>query len=165
MSILHGTLPRLQQGLVLVLVAFLAACSSASSSPTSGQGSPVAAAPSVVPASIVPATLVPTPPPTPVPVTAAPATPVQTICASPCSVQMLERAFQPRTLSIKVGTEVIWSNPTCPGCTVTFESVSLDSGPVAIGGTFKHTFLDAGLFAYHCQLDPVTMWGTITVTN
>jgi plastocyanin len=166
MSILHRRLPRLQQSLVPVLVVFLAACSSASSSPTPGQGSPVAAAPSVVPASIVPATLLPTPAPTSVPVTPAPATPVPKICASSCSVMMLERAYLPRTLNIKVGTEVIWSNTACQGgCTVTFPGISLDSGPVAIGGTFKHTFSDAGLFAFHCLLDPNEMSGTIIVTN
>jgi hypothetical protein len=159
MSIPHGRLPRLQQGLVLVLVVFLVACSSASSSPTSGEGSPVAVAPSVVPASIEPATLVPTPAPTPVP-----ATPVPTICAGSCSVLMVERAYEPQRLAIKVGADVIWSNKACPKCTVTFPDLSLDSGPMPVGGTFKHIFSEAGTFEFHCQLDPIVMWGTIIVT-
>jgi plastocyanin len=79
---------------------------------------------------------------------------------------MLERAYQPSTLNIKVGTEVTWSNTTCKGgCTVTFPAISLDSGPVAIGGTFKHTFSDVGSFVFHCRLDPYEMSGTIIVAD
>ena len=88
---------------------------------------------------------------------------------------MVPNAYKPRTLNIKVGTEVTWSNAACKGgCTVTFYSagISLDSGPMAIGATFKHTFGDAGVFAFHCQpapnhraCDPGIMRGLITVTN
>jgi plastocyanin len=160
------TTARLPKGLVLVLVVSLAACSSASSGPTPGHGSPVAAAPSVVAASILPATVAPTPTPTPVPVTPAPTTRAPTICASSCVVKMLEQAYVPVTLNIKVGTEVIWSNTGCHGgCTVTFPGTPVDSGPMAIGATFKHTFGAAGVFAFHCQLDPDEMKGTIVVTN
>jgi plastocyanin len=81
-------------------------------------------------------------------------------------MKMLERAYLPRTLNIKVGTEVIWSNTACMGgCTVTFPGLSLDSGPMAIGATFKHTFSEAGSFAFHCRLDPDEMKGTIIVTD
>jgi plastocyanin len=78
---------------------------------------------------------------------------------------MVERAYLPRSLNIKVGTEVIWSNTSCAGCTVTFPGISVDSGPMAIGTTFKHTFSEAGSFAFHCQLDPDVMKGTIIVTD
>ena len=119
---------------------------------------PVAAAPSVAVASVVPAM--------PGPVNPSPTTRGPGICADPCSVAMLERSYLPSTLDIKVGTEVIWSNPACHGgCTVTFPGLSLDSGPVAIGGTFKYTFDHAGLFAFHCRLDPNEMTGTVIVTE
>jgi plastocyanin len=147
MAILPARLSRRRRGLVMALVVFLAACSGASSGPTSSQGSPVAVAPSVVPASIVPAT------------------PTPTICASSCSVKMVDGAYLPRTLNIKIGAEVIWSNTSCDGCTVTFSGISLDSGSMAIGATFKHTFSEAGSFAFHCQLQPDRMRGTIIVTD
>jgi plastocyanin len=77
---------------------------------------------------------------------------------------MVEQVFQPRTLTIKVGTEVTWTNTACKGgCTVTFEDIKVDSGPMAIGATFKHTFKDPGTFQYICQLMPNYMWGTIFV--
>jgi plastocyanin len=79
---------------------------------------------------------------------------------------MVDRAYQPRTRNIKVGTEVIWSNASCPGgCTVNFAGLSLDSGPMAIGATFKHTFREAGIFIFHCDLDETEMRGTILVTD
>jgi plastocyanin len=147
MWILPARLPRLRQGLLLILAVLLAACSGASASPTPSQGSLVDVAPSDVPANTVAAT------------------PMPTICASPCTVKMVEVAYIPRTLTIKVGTEVTWSNINCAGCTVTFPSISLDSGPMATGTTFKHTFGQAGSFAFHCQLDPDVMQGTIIVTD
>jgi plastocyanin len=145
MSILLARLARRRQGLVMVLVVFLAACAGAGSGPTSNQGSPVA--PSVVPASIVPAT------------------PMPTICATSCSVKVVDGAYLPRTLNIKVGAEVTWSNASCDGCTVTFPDISLDSGSMAIGAMFKHTFTEAGSFAFHCRLAPDKMKGTIIVTD
>jgi plastocyanin len=145
-------LPRLRQGVVAVLVVLLAACSGASSSPAPSQASPLAVAPSVAQASVVPPSIVS-------------ATPTPTICASSCSMKLVEVAYIPRTLTIKVGTEVTWSNINCAGCTVTFPSLSLDSGPMATGTTFKHTFSEAGSFAFHCRLDPDVMQGTIIVTD
>jgi plastocyanin len=41
---------------------------------------------------------------------------------------------------------------------------SVDSGPLAIQATFKHTFNVAGVYRFHCKLDPSQMVGTITVT-
>lgn len=147
MPIPSARLPRRRQGLVMVLVVFLAACSGASSGPTSSEGSPATVAPSAVRASIVPAT------------------PMPTICASSCSVEMVDGAYLPRTLTIKVGAEVIWSNTSCDGCTVTFTGISLDSGSMATGATFKHTFTEAGSFEFHCLLQPDRMRGTIIVTG
>jgi len=166
MSIQPARSVSLPQGLTLVLVVALAACSGASSGPASGQASHLAIAPSVVPASILPATLAPTPTPTQVPVSPAPGTAAPAICATPCQVMLVEKLFQPRTIDIKAGTEVVWSNTACTGgCTVTLDDDSVDSGPLAIGATFKHTFRVPGTFGYHCQLMPNLMWGTINVTT
>jgi plastocyanin len=157
------------QGFVLVAIVALAACSSASLSPTPVQEPPLATVPSVAPASIPLATRTPTPAPTPVSATPVPATatpslaPIPAICADPCSVALIERAYSPRLLLVKVGTEVIWTNRSCDGCTVTFTGYGVDSGSMAIGATFKHTFGAAGSYEFHCKLDPGYMVGTITV--
>ena len=160
------------QGLVLVAVVALAACSSASVGPTPVHDPLVTAVPSVAPASVAPtsfalATRAPTPAPTPVPATATPTpAPTPVICANPCSVVLVERAYLPSILNVKVGTEVVWTNASCLyGCTVTFTGYRVDSGPMALGATFKHTFGAAGFYVFHCKLDPAVMKGTITVTK
>jgi plastocyanin len=80
---------------------------------------------------------------------------------------MVNRAYKPKRLSVKVGTEVIWTNVACDGgCTVTFApEVGVDSGPMALGATFKHAFTTVGAFRFHCMLDPDVMVGYITVTG
>jgi len=76
-------------------------------------------------------------------------------------------AFSPATLTISVGTTVIWTNTTGAPHTVTSDDgKSFDSGintPIgAQGGTFSFTFTKAGTFAYHCQFHTFMM-GTIIV--
>lgn len=76
-------------------------------------------------------------------------------------------AFSPATITIKVGTTVTWTNMTSAPHTVTSDDgKSFDSGisnPItASGGTFSHTFMTAGTFAYHCQFHPF-MKATIIV--
>ena len=155
------------QGLVLVAVVALAACSSAGVGPTPVHESLVTAVPSVASASIALATRAPTPAPTAAPATATPTpAPTPAICANPCLVVLLERAYLPSILNVKVGTEVVWTNTSCLyGCTVTFTGYRVDSGPMAVGATFKHTFGAAGFYVFHCKLDPAVMKGTITVTK
>ena len=145
-------------GLGLVMVGALAACSSASSSPTRVQESPLPAAPSVAPASVA------LPAPTPAPATPAPTpAPTAATCASPCSVLLWERAYSPSVLTVKAGSEVRWTNHSCPGCTVTFTSLGVDSGATAVGDTFTHTFNKPGQYVFHCELDPEEMVGIVTV--
>jgi plastocyanin len=131
------------------------------------------AGPTVSPTELAAATATPTLEPTIAPMptpsgTPAAATPVP-ICASPCPVRLVDGGYIPNTLKVKVGTEVIWTNASCHGgCTVTFDPGygvdSVDSGPLGIGRTFKHTFNIAGVYRFHCKLDPLQMVGTITVT-
>jgi amicyanin len=76
-------------------------------------------------------------------------------------------AFSPATLTIKVGTTVIWKNTTAAPHTVTSDDgKTFDSGmanPIAAqGGTFSFTFTSAGTFAYHCSIHPF-MKATIIV--
>jgi len=74
--------------------------------------------------------------------------------------------FEPATLTITVGTTVVWTNTSDAP-----HIVSSDSGPTlqsttikASSGTFSHTFAQAGTYSYHCTIHPY-MKGTIVVTG
>ena len=75
-------------------------------------------------------------------------------------------AFAPQELSVAAGTEVIWVN--CEGAggaahTATSDDELWDSGLLAPDGAqYRHTFDDAGSFAYHCTPHPF-MQGTVVV--
>jgi plastocyanin len=76
--------------------------------------------------------------------------------------------FSPKTLTIKVGTTVVWKNTTQTAHTVTSLSQpkvfnSGDNTPVNSDMTFSFTFTTAGSFPYQCDFHPQTMQGTITV--
>jgi plastocyanin len=75
-------------------------------------------------------------------------------------------AFSPQSLTIPVGTTVIWKNTTQTPHTVTSDDKksfnSGDSTPVAPGTTFSFKFTAAGTFAYHCDFHP-SMMATIIV--
>jgi len=70
--------------------------------------------------------------------------------------------FSPQTLTISVGTTIIWKNNTTAPHTVTSDNGVFGSGTIAPGGTFSFKFTSAGTFAYHCNIHPYMM-ATITV--
>ncbi len=81
--------------------------------------------------------------------------------------------FNPSTLTIAAGTQVTWQNGSVTH-TVTSATGSGDvynSGNIASGGTYQHTFATAGTYPYYCQIHgvngtpPTGMAGTITVTQ
>ena len=68
------------------------------------------------------------------------------------------------TREVKAGTTVTWTD-TCYGpCTITFNTIPVNSGTMATNGTFSHTFNDPGTYPYRCDFDPAEMTGTIIVT-
>ena len=71
-------------------------------------------------------------------------------------------AFGPDTLTVPSGTTVTWTNDDSTSHTVTADDDSFDSGSLADGATFEHTFDEAGTFAYHCEIHP-TMTGEVVV--
>jgi plastocyanin len=75
-------------------------------------------------------------------------------------------AFSPATLSIKVGTQVVWTNTTDAAHTVTSDTAGVFSSPgnVTQNQTFMFAFTTPGTFAYHCNIHPY-MKATITVTS
>jgi plastocyanin len=79
------------------------------------------------------------------------------------SVDIKNFAFNPSTLTAKVGAKVTWKNSDSTAHTVTFDDGSADSNDIANNATFEHTFAAAGTFAYHCKIH-TNMKGTITVS-
>jgi plastocyanin len=79
------------------------------------------------------------------------------------AVEMKGLAFDPTTLTVPTGSKVTWSNNDTTAHTVTFDDGSADSGNLAVGATFDHTFAAAGTFAYHCTIHSF-MKGTVTVS-
>lgn len=133
--------------LVVTMSMVLAACggSTATTAPTP------TTAPTTAPA--------PTPTPSPTAIT----TPVATV-----TVKIVEKnekySFQPSTLNIKVGTQVIWTNTSDASHTITSDTAAFNTAsPIAKGQTFMFLFTQAGTFKYHCTIHPY-MVATIAVS-
>jgi plastocyanin len=106
--------------------------------------------------------------PTPTPTATTPPTPTPT--PTVVMVKIVEAndkyAFSPATLSIKVGTQVVWTNTTDAAHTVTSDTAGVFGTPSSLNTnqTFMFTFTTPGTFAYHCNIHPY-MKATITVTS
>jgi plastocyanin len=77
-------------------------------------------------------------------------------------IDIVDFGYQPATYEVSVGTTVTWTNTGNAPHTVTFDDGSVDSGQLASGETFEHTFDDEGTFDYLCTVHP-SMRGTVTV--
>ena len=75
-------------------------------------------------------------------------------------------AFSPATLSIKVGTQVVWINTTVAAHTATSDTAGVfgTNNNQTTHQTFMFTFTTPGTFAYHCNVHPY-MKATITVMS
>jgi len=76
-------------------------------------------------------------------------------------------AFSSKSITVKVGTTVTWTNKDSVAHTVTADSPSSDapaSGNIASGDTYTFTFNKAGTYAYHCSIH-TDMTGSVTVTE
>lgn len=104
------------------------------------------------------------PPPTATP-TATPE-PIVTPTAgtvSPLAIVIENFQFTPADASIPNGTIVVWRNADTSGHTATHPT-EFNSGLIAAGDEFRHTFTTAGVFAYQCAFHP-EMTGTVTVSQ
>ena len=87
----------------------------------------------------------------------------------PDQVFMQNSAFNPVTRTVSVGTTVTWMNQDAFAHTVTYSAgpgSAFDSGSIAGGGTYSHTFSVAGTYQYYCTIHgtPTTgMHATIVV--
>src|SRR5437868_6389279 len=97
-------------------------------------------------------------------------TPTPTQTSTVANVKIVEQngkyAFQPATLSIKMGTQVEWLNTSDAPHTVTSDAAGdfNSTSNITQNQTFKFTFTKAGTFPYHCNIHPY-MKATITVTS
>jgi len=71
-------------------------------------------------------------------------------------------AFSPAETQILSGIMVVWTNKDAAPHRIVADDGSFDSGDIAQGATFAHTFGKAGTYAYHCSIHP-SMKGKITV--
>lgn len=85
------------------------------------------------------------------------------------SVEIKDFAYSPRTISVKKGTTVTWTNQDNAGHSVTSDdndknTDKLESKLLQKGESFKATFNTPGTYYYHCTAHP-NMTGTVIVTE
>jgi plastocyanin len=85
----------------------------------------------------------------------------------PDSSSLTTNAYAPNPVQVSVGTTVTWTNDDAQPHTATSgENVTpdgrFDSGIMAPGDTFEHTFTEAGEYPYFCLLHPNQV-GTVSV--
>ncbi|MFL5694173.1 MAG: plastocyanin/azurin family copper-binding protein [Ktedonobacteraceae bacterium] len=103
--------------------------------------------------------------PTPTATTAPTSAPAATVM-----VKIVEKnekySFEPASLNVKVGTQVVWLNTTDAPHTVTSDTGGTFASPnnITQNQNFKFAFATAGTFPYHCNIHPY-MKATITVTS
>ena len=74
---------------------------------------------------------------------------------NPNSVSIKNFAFSTTSLSVTAGTTVTWTNNDAAAHTVTADDGSFDSGNIAPGHSFAHTFSNMGTINYHCAIHPM----------
>ena len=100
--------------------------------------------------------------PTPTPIVSPTSAPTTTPTTAHANVDISGFAFVPQTLSVSPGTTVTWTNNDSSSHTIASNDNLLQSGNLAKGATFSHTFGQKGTFNYHCSIHP-TMTGKIIV--
>jgi plastocyanin len=82
------------------------------------------------------------------------------------SVTIKNFAFRPASITVKVGSTVIWTNgDRSPHNVISQQSGGpLRSAIMKKGGTYKYTFRKTGRYAYLCTIHP-SMTGTVVVTR
>lgn len=104
------------------------------------------------------------PPPAPTPTTTPTSSGGSTAVARAGSVSMVDNAFSPSNLTVRVGSTVTWVNDGAAIHTATDANGGFDSGLINPGGRFSHRFDRAGTYRYTCIVHP-GMAGTITVVD
>jgi plastocyanin len=80
------------------------------------------------------------------------------------AVSMKNIQFSPKSVTVKVGQTVTWTNDDSVDHNVTASDGTFKSSSFGHGATFKWKATKAGTFKYTCTIHP-GMDGTITVTG
>ncbi len=80
------------------------------------------------------------------------------------AVSIQNLAYNPATVSVKVGDTVQWTNNDDRDHTVKADDGSFSSPNLGPGQTFEHKFTSAGTVQYGCNYHP-RMRGSVTVTQ
>jgi plastocyanin len=98
----------------------------------------------------------------PAPATSAPATSAPVASGSEVKVDISGFAFNPGTITIKVGQTVTWTNNDSASHNVKADDGSFSSNTLATGDSFSFTFNTAGTYTYKCGFH-ANMVGTVIV--
>jgi amicyanin len=82
---------------------------------------------------------------------------------SSVSVDIVNFAFSPATVTVAVGTTITWTNKDDAPHTVTSNSGAFNSGTLQRNKSFQFKFDTAGTFDYHCAIHPF-MTAKVVVT-
>jgi plastocyanin len=72
------------------------------------------------------------------------------------------KAFNPDTITVAIGTSLMWTNTDTIAHTSTGDAGGWNSGVIGPGGTFSANFPTSGTYTYHCSIHP-DMVGTVVV--
>jgi plastocyanin len=92
----------------------------------------------------------------------APAVSAASTAPTTVDVGIVERAYQPHTVTVEAGDTVTWKNTVLDPHTVTADGGTFNSGVMNGGTTFSVTFTTPGTFDYSCLIHP-TMHGVVVV--
>jgi predicted lipoprotein with Yx(FWY)xxD motif/plastocyanin len=85
------------------------------------------------------------------------------------AITIRDNNFSPKTLTVKKGTTVKWTNEGTSTHTVTSDENTFKSGDLDAGKSFSFTFDKPGTYPYHCEIHGGVggkgMSGTITVVE
>jgi plastocyanin len=103
-----------------------------------------------------------TKPPTAAPAGAATTAAGSAVATGGPQVQIDNFAFTPKSLTVPVGTQVVWTNHDDVPHTVTSLDKVFSSQALDTDEQFSFTFATSGTYAYHCAIHPI-MTGTVVV--
>jgi LPXTG-motif cell wall-anchored protein len=83
---------------------------------------------------------------------------------STSSVTISDFKFEPKKITVSVGTTVTWTNDGPTAHTATADDGTFDTGTLLKGASGPYKFTKAGTYNYHCTPHPF-MTATVTVTG
>jgi plastocyanin len=81
------------------------------------------------------------------------------------NVEIDDFYFEPKTRTVKVGTEVTWVSDGDAAHTVTSDTDAFDSDQIESDEEFSFRFTQKGTYAYHCENHPDQMKGKVVVES